>query len=114
MCIRVVNLRNYVPSENEVLFRIDRQSVVGNPFYMSCEAERDKVCDEYDKYFYNIIASYKINGDINNLSNKQREFVLYLARICNQAKKSDVALGCWCAPKRCHGLTIKKFIEKYV
>ena len=29
-------------------------------------------------------------------------------------KEHDICLACWCAPKRCHAETIKKFIEKYL
>lgn len=111
--VRVINLRTYVPKENEVLFRIDRQSPVGNPFYMHNESERDRVCEQYKFYFEAIIKAYQENG-LNSLVADKKEFILYLARIVNQAKKSNVALGCWCVPKRCHGLTIKKFVEKYV
>lgn len=44
--IRVVNLKNYVERNGEILFKIDRTSPVGNPFYMKIEKERDEVCEK--------------------------------------------------------------------
>jgi len=96
--IRIVNLRNYVPKENEVLIRVDRTTVLGNPFYMRNETERDAVCDKYEVYF-----NTKLGTD--------KKFVTALRDIYYSAKTQNVALGCWCFPKRCHAETIKRFIE---
>ncbi len=96
--IRIVNLRNYKLHENEVLIKVDRTSPVGNPFIMHNESERDKVCDKYEEYFQN--------------SKERDRFMNYLRIIYTKAKTQDVALGCWCYPKRCHAETIKNFIEE--
>lgn len=100
MSIRIVNLKNYKLNENEVLIKVDRTSPVGNIFIMHNESERDEVCDKYDEYFNK--ARHIANTD----------FLDYLRRIYVTAKKQDVALGCWCYPKRCHAETIKNFIEE--
>lgn len=77
MSVRIVNLRNVQAKPGEIVIRCDRKTVVGNPFFMHDESERD-----------------------------------YVTFIYQKALKQDVALACWCAPKRCHTETIKRFIEK--
>ncbi len=100
--IRVPDTQKYEKLGYSVI-RIDRQSPVGNPFYMHNESERNAVCDQYQEYFN------------NNIANKNRcpEFMEYLRDIYKKAQVTKVALACWCAPKRCHGETIKKFIESF-
>lgn len=114
MSIRVVNLKNYRLDEGEVLVKVDRSSVLGNPFKMRFPTpaqskrpefeinERNRVCDEYEKYF---MKKVKEEGDFRNE-------VIRIYRMVKSGK--DVALGCWCFPKRCHAMYIKEFIEKYI
>lgn len=104
MSIRIVNLRNYKLNENEVLVKVDRSSVLGNVFRMRdmSDKERNRVCDEYEKYF---MRKVKEKGEFRNE-------VIRIYRMVRDGK--NVALGCWCFPKRCHALVIKKFIESYL
>ena len=104
MSIRVVNLRNYKLKENEVLVKVDRSSVLGNVFKMrsNSDYERNRVCDEYKCYFE---SKVKEKGEFRNE-------VIKIYRMIRDGK--DVALGCWCFPKRCHALIIKEFIESYL
>ena len=98
--IRIVNLRNYVAKDNEVLIKVDRSNkILGNKFYMKAEAYRNKVCDDYANWF-----NAKVNN--NDISVMQE-----LNRILNIARNNDIALGCWCYPKRCHSETIKAWLE---
>lgn len=99
--IRIINLRNYTLKPNEVLIKVDRSTVVGNPFPMHNETQRNEVCDKYAEYF---AQQMPIN----------KAFHAYIGNIYRTAKKQDVALGCWCAPKRCHAETIKTFIEQHL
>jgi hypothetical protein len=103
MSIRVVNLRNYRLGENEVLVKVDRSSVLGNVYVMRDESMRDEVCDKYAKYFDKKV---KVKGS------DFRNEVIRIYRMVRDGK--DVALGCWCYPKRCHAEYIKEFIERYV
>lgn len=96
--IRIVNLRNYTLNKGEILIKVDRSSILGNPYFMSDESKRDKVCDDYEMYFIN-----KYSNDV--------KFRNEVDRIVNLAKNFDIALGCWCFPKRCHSTTIKEHIE---
>ena len=90
---RVVNLRK----ERYDVY-IGRGSKWGNPFQMAnhTEEERNRVCDEYEKYFWSI-GLYKY---IDELKGK--------------------TLGCFCKPKRCHGDFLAKVangeinIEEYL
>lgn len=101
--IRVVNLRTYKPRKNEVLIKVDRSNkILGNKFIMNEESERELVCKKYEEWF---------NNQVNN---KNQVVLCELRRIYKIALTCDVALGCWCYPKMCHGYTIKKFIDSFL
>ncbi len=55
--IKIYNMRFTKPT-HEWDFRVDRQSPVGNPFYMNDENQRDIVCDKYESYFQKIFTDY--------------------------------------------------------
>jgi hypothetical protein len=95
--INICNLRNE-KIVNDYDIRIDRVSVLGNPYYMRSESERDIVCDRYNKWF-----------DLNKDKDKVKEELDRLIDIYN--KYGRIRLFCWCAPKRCHGETIVKYIK---
>lgn len=78
-----------------------RGSALGNPFPMSSESQRNKVCDDYETYF-----NQKVKVE------KCEPMLKQLRLIYSEAKKGDVDLGCFCAPRRCHCDTIKNFIEE--
>lgn len=93
--IEICNLRNQKLTQPYDV-RVDRQSVLGNPFHMKNESERDKVCDEYEEYFY-----------------KRLKDCATMQRIINYYKEhGKLRLFCWCAPKRCHAETIRDYILK--
>ena len=72
--------------------RIDRKTKFGNPFVMRHEAERDEVCEKYRRWlFEQINAGAFTLEEIADLRGKR--------------------LGCWCAPKRCHGDTLAAAAE---
>lgn len=95
--IIICNLRNN-KIINKYDFRVDRMSILGNPFYMKNENERDLVCDKYEKYFYNVLLN---NKNINFILDKMLEKL---------KENKEIRLFCWCAPKRCHAETIKKYL----
>jgi hypothetical protein len=96
--ITIMNLRNTKPSQ-PYDFRIDRASVLGNPYIMRNESERDEVCLWYEKTFHNAML---LNEDVRKKLNE----ILEAYQLHGQ-----VRLFCWCAPKRCHGGTIKKWLD---
>jgi hypothetical protein len=81
---------------------IGRPSPLGNPFVMKSERERAHVCDQYEEWFATQVA------------NKNERVLNELRRLYKLARSRDeLVLGCFCAPKRCHGDTIKAFLEKH-
>lgn len=80
---------------------IGRGSVLGNPFAMGdmSDETRDEVCDMYEDYFYDQLES-------------DPKFLAAVESLTMKAGKGKVILGCYCAPKRCHGDTIKDYIDR--
>lgn len=81
---------------------IGRGSPLGNPFVMRSEEDRDSVCDKYEEFFN------------KQIQEGNQEILKELRRIYLLAKRQNIVLGCYCSPKRCHGETIKKFLDKYL
>ena len=69
--------------------RCDRFSDFGNPFEMDKDGDRDEVCDNYEQHYLPFKPS--IHKQLVKLKGK--------------------ALGCWCAPLRCHCDTLKAIID---
>lgn len=65
--------------------RIDRRSRWGNPFTIGEDGDRDQVIGKYVTYY--LPHKPALIADMGSLKGK--------------------ALGCWCAPERCHGDTLK-------
>ncbi|QXN70452.1 putative toprim domain-containing protein [Bacillus phage vB_BspM_AgentSmith] len=82
---------------------IGRGSVLGNPFAMKdmSDETRDEVCDQYEDYFYEQIEN-------------DPKFLATVESLILKAEKGKVILGCYCAPKRCHGDTIKDYIDGHL
>jgi hypothetical protein len=93
--ITVVNRKQRVPGA----IYCGRGSPLGNPYRMNSEAQRDQVCEQYETYFK---ENVKVPGPL-------RDEVIRIYRL---AQNQDIALECFCAPKRCHCDTIKAFIEE--
>ena len=83
---------------------IGRGSPLGNPFVMrdKSDAERNRVCDAYEAWLAEQVASNnpRVLGELRKL------YVL-------AKRPQGVVLGCFCAPKRCHGDSIKRFLESF-
>lgn len=99
--ITIKNLRYEKPTQPYQV-RVDRTSILGNPYYMRDESHRDEVCDKYKLYFKEQLKT--------NIS--FRKEVERLITIHKQYGKLE--LFCWCAPKRCHAETIRAFINYYL
>jgi hypothetical protein len=83
---------------------IGRGSPLGNPFRIDNQAsnsrtERDRVIKEYRRYF-------EQHWQKNDAMLKE------LRRLYRIAKQGTLVLGCFCAPKPCHGDVIKEFLER--
>lgn len=94
--IKVVNKRTY-KGKGEWICR--GRSLLGNPFKMKKEPDREKVINDYKKWFeYQRKYSIEAFDEIN--------------RLIDIAREGDLTLICWCAPKACHGDVIKEYIER--
>jgi len=70
---------------------IGRPSKWGNPFVVGADGTRDEVIEKYEQW---IQTQPDLLADVYKLKGK--------------------VLGCWCAPKRCHGeILVKLANEKY-
>lgn len=96
--VNICNFRNNACYYNEYDVMCDRSNILGNPFVMHNESERDKVCDLYIDYF-----NKRVKND-QNFRNK----LDYMIKLLKKHKKLN--LWCWCAPKRCHTETIRKYL----
>ena len=101
MSVKIINLRTGQPYD----FRCDRESPVGNPFTVYKESERDKVCEQYESLFDQIMLDDTLD---DNTASKFRAYIQEIVDFHNQ--HGHVTLACWCAPKRCHCETIKQWI----
>jgi len=77
---------------------IGRGSPLGNPFVMknASDDERNRVCDAYARWFADKVAG------------QDRSIMQALDELKALAQRPEgIVLGCFCAPKRCHGDTIR-------
>ena len=100
--IRIINLRKYTLNRGEILVKVDRSNrILGNPFIMKDEKDRDLVCNQYNSWI------------MEKLSSDDHDVVEELNRIHALSMKSDIALGCWCVPKRCHAESILTILNTW-
>lgn len=78
---------------------IGRPSSLGNPYAMGPNANRDKVCNDYEEWFH---TQVELNDPL---------VCHELMRLHRIGKINGVVrLGCFCTPARCHGDTIAQFL----
>lgn len=80
---------------------IGRPSPLGNPFPMTKESQRQGVCGQYEIWFQQQVVDEvpEVMQELENILNKAIEYGL-------------VRLKCFCAPRACHGDTIKAYLIK--
>jgi hypothetical protein len=97
--VAIKNLRKSKP-KHPWQVRVDRASILGNPYHMVDESQRDKVCNQYEEYFN------------ENMKYPDTAFYNEIERLYGIMKEyGKLELYCWCAPKRCHAETIKAYLE---
>lgn len=103
--IRIVNKYKRDPKLQGIGIDVycGRPTAVGNPFSIKECGGRDAACDAYQEYFDKKVAA---KDDV--------AFMDELRAIYRLARKGDVNLVCFCAPKRCHTETIKAFVESHL
>lgn len=68
---------------------IGRPSKWGNPFLIGKDGSREEVIEKYRQY---IMSSPELLADLHELRGK--------------------VLGCWCAPKQCHGDILARLVNE--
>jgi len=77
---------------------VGRPSPLGNPFAMQGEATRAQVIRDYEDWLAEQLLDPKSPASIE------------LHRLAVLARKQDICLVCFCAPKACHADIIKRTI----
>lgn len=80
-------------------FLVDRTTLLGNPYKIGIDGDREEVINKYRIY-------------LPNMLNKDKRVRQYYSEIKEFAKSGDVILICHCVPNNCHALIIKEMIEK--
>ncbi|WOL24637.1 hypothetical protein fHeYen902_291 [Yersinia phage fHe-Yen9-02] len=87
---KLINRRDGIPYD----ISIGRDGRWGNKYHMKDKslAERNRVCDLHKEDLWRAIRDGSITlSDLDSLYGK--------------------TLGCWCVPKRCHGLAVMEAVE---
>ena len=99
MQISVLNKRSLsdaLPGTTRVY--VGRPSVLGNPFPMRSEADRERVVTQYRNW---LRQQWKARGPAR----------AELERLLEIAKAGPLELVCWCAPRACHADVIREALE---
>ncbi len=108
----------------------DRTTVFGNPFTLTEEFYRGLVCQAYEEYFYLIVndkkepskaaeeIAAKHSLQISTKWMRPDRYVFNAALTFLEKAivrdKHDVVLGCHCYPKKCHLITVAKYIKNKI
>ena len=83
-----------------VEYGCDRRGILGNPFILKDEDDRDSVCEQYREHFDKMMLD------------KTSKYSIEISKIKEMLLFSSVTLMCWCTPKRCHCETIRTELLK--
>lgn len=130
--IKIASMRGNISSElGYIDIRVDRASVLGNPFELTNEEDRDKVCDAYEEWLFaqiNMPSNYSLDLQpyINKGFKKASKFKCptsnqvrkELSRLLNLIKQGNkLRLICWCKEPnkevRCHADSIKRVLLSF-
>ena len=107
--IRVVNKKTHKPTPDD--FYIGRGSVMGNPYYHK-ESNHpqalykvDTVEEAIEGYTKDFMHHYFNDAAINKVIKEL---------VDRELNDQNTNLVCYCAPNKCHGDVIKKFVDDYV
>jgi hypothetical protein len=101
--VQVVNVRSKQSSGVVYIARAGRGrlgSALGNPFVLRDESGRDEVVEQYRRWLWEQVRS--------GTGAAWEELVKLAQRV---AAGEAVRLGCWCAPRRCHGDVVRSCLE---
>jgi len=106
-------------------YRVDRASALGNPFDLGSEDQRPIVVRAHKEYTWLVVghgmepieAARAILSRYPELTlarawkrPTRAEFMEALAELEAVARRGDCAIGCWCAPRECHGDNYRDYL----
>lgn len=99
--IIIYNMHSIKPSKPYDI-KVDRSSILGSPYYLKSEKDRNNICNLYHEWFYK---------NVDAPGNERMTFKKELTRLIDiYLEHNKLNLFCWCAPKRCHAKTIRQYI----
>ena len=101
MAIEIKNIKHGFTDE-KLNIRVDRVSILGNPYRLYHESERNDVCQRYEAYFQRSIKE-------NPLFRTQIDKLVELYK-----QHGKLNLYCWCTPKQCHAEIIRDYIYSVI
>jgi len=100
--IQIVNLKHEDKWPiNATAFRIDRTTILGNPYIIGKDGTREQVIE---KYRLLLPEQYRLLNIVRDRIDEMLE----------RTKTHPILLACWCAPLPCHGDVIKDFLNDLV
>lgn len=129
MNIKVVNKKGLISELGWTDIYVGRPGVLGNPFVMKSEADRDNVIAAYRKWLWENIKVYKGNDEFKKVCIVLPEAIAkkYNVSVATARKfgspmhivfeleeilkLNKVRLVCWCSPDKCHADVIKSCLE---
>lgn len=99
---KVVSLRT-----SEADIRIDRRTPYGNPFKMDTESQRNEVVDRFAVWWLAPAQDGLREALLTDIRELQHQRLM-----AGEMVSAPIRLGCWCAPQRCHGDVIKRWLER--
>lgn len=108
----------------------DRSTVIGNPFLLTDEFYRGLVCQAFEDYFYLVVRDGKEPSEAaeeiaakNSLQIAKSwirpDRYVFMAALTFLEKaivkdRNNIILGCYCFPKKCHLITVAKYIKNKI
>jgi len=99
--IEIASLRSNAFRPKYLPIRIDRSSVLGNPYVLKKESDREEVIAKYELHLR------------DRLKNPKDPITIEFYRILALSKTTNLSLMCWCAPKPCHGEVIVRLLQEF-
>ena len=101
--IEIMNLHSEKCSELYDVKVCRYKSILGNPYVMTQESQRNEACDKYEMWFK------KQSVNLGTAFQNEIDRLLILLR-----KHKRLRLFCWCAPYRCHAETIRDYLLREI
>jgi hypothetical protein len=93
--IIVINIKDPIP-QSYWSIEVMRSNVLGNPYVLKDESQRDSCIEKYGQYLW------------NEMQNPKSTVLKTLKRAAHTA--NNIAIVCDCAPKHCDGDVVKSAI----